>query len=894
VKYNDIAKFSNGAQFYTADLHIHTFGGSHDVKDQGMTPEAVIDEGIKLGVGVLAITDHNTSKNTERSLEHAQKYAGQLLVLAGVEVTTANGHLLVYFAPTASHQLNSFIGKIGIVKAGTAESHTTMSMSDVATEAMRLGGVCIAAHIDRDKNGFEMLAKGYPNWKKDIITNPGILGVEVDDPANLAWYSADDLVTPEGAERRKLIELRAKTPGVGGRATLAHLQNSDAHNLKGLVDAFQKRALTRLKMESLTFDGFRTALLDSDARVRATATVPPMVPRVLGMHVDGGFLHAGTYRLSDNLTCFIGGRGTGKSSALKCLAYGLGTNSQITDYDNCPDTVVVYCRDAHGITYRYERMRGSEEPSVQAHEKGGAAVDVPADVFRVEFYGQGDLARVAEDPLARADLFQGFLDRHAHLADLDEREAELIEKLEHNGSQLRPLEAQEGGRAKKTAEFDECKKKLDLAEEGQLKAIAASQAAIGAEKGLTTTLDGFRAFYQRGISLNDFRRNYETTAAGAGKTTDDPESTQRLAAIKTIIDETNASLAMHETQLLGLLRDAAKKLDVELKALAANHKKLELANSQQVADFQKAGLSASVADHQKVVARRGVLAQSVAQLDQKLAELKRLRAERQDLRKDLDAVRAERTSRRKDQVKKINKHLATVIDDYTVAVYYDDAGLAGAFVKFISDAMRGTYFQDDVARRLCAITTPQELAHLVASGNAAELSKLAGLGDDWAKRLLERLSPLETLHELEITAKPGKPVIKVMTKGSPPKQIPVNQLSDGQKHTILLTIAMLADSEVPLLIDQPEDDLDNAFIFTSVVKMLREVKERRQVIVVTHNANIAVLGDAELLFPMRRSGDLGSSFDSGSIDKGETKRAVQSILEGGEIAFLRRKEIYGH
>ena len=78
------------------------------------------------------------------------------------------------------------------------------------------------------------------------------------------------------------------------------------------------------------------------------------------------------------------------------------------------------------------------------------------------------------------------------------------------------------------------------------------------------------------------------------------------------------------------------------------------------------------------------------------------------------------------------------------------------------------------------------------------------------------------------------------------------QLSDGQRHTILLTIAMLAESNVPLVIDQPEDDLDNAFIFSSIVTTLRAIKEKRQVILVTHNANIAVLGDSELILPMCR------------------------------------------
>jgi len=79
-----------------------------------------------------------------------------------------------------------------------------------------------------------------------------------------------------------------------------------------------------------------------------------------------------------------------------------------------------------------------------------------------------------------------------------------------------------------------------------------------------------------------------------------------------------------------------------------------------------------------------------------------------------------------------------------------------------------------------------------------------------------------------------------------------------------------------------------------VVRVLRAIKEKRQVILVTHNANIAVLGDAELLLPMKRNGDCGEIFDFGSIDKAETKKAALNILEGGEIAFQRRREIYGY
>jgi ABC-type lipoprotein export system ATPase subunit len=181
----------------------------------------------------------------------------------------------------------------------------------------------------------------------------------------------------------------------------------------------------------------------------------------------------------------------------------------------------------------------------------------------------------------------------------------------------------------------------------------------------------------------------------------------------------------------------------------------------------------------------------------------------------------------------------------------------------------------------------------VSAGDVEAVAAISGIGKPWAETLIQRFAVLKNLHTLQVINKPPSPRIRVITKTSPPTEIPVNQLSDGQKHTILLTIAMLAESNDPLIIDQPEDDLDNAFIFRSVVKTLRFIKERRQVLVVTHNANIAVLGDSELLFPMKRTGEKGRAIDRGSVDMMKTKQSVIDILEGGDDAFLRRRAIYG-
>ncbi len=102
-----------------------------------------------------------------------------------------------------------------------------------------------------------------------------------------------------------------------------------------------------------------------------------------------------------------------------------------------------------------------------------------------------------------------------------------------------------------------------------------------------------------------------------------------------------------------------------------------------------------------------------------------------------------------------------------------------------------------------------------------------------------------------------------------------------------------SDSNMPLIIDQPEDNLDSEFIFHSLVPVLRTAKERRQVIIVTHNPNIAVLGDAELIIALKSTSDKSIIVARGSIDEPNTKKMACQILEGAEEAFRRRARMYG-
>lgn len=894
VLFKDIDVLDNGARFHSVDLHIHSYGASHDVKDSTMTPEAIVDSAVGQGLIVIAITDHNSNVNVQRAIDHAQEnYAGQILVLPGVEVTTAHGHLLAYFAPDRTADLAKLLSRLDLIgEMGADNTRTAKSMADTIAEVEKIGGICIAAHIDREKTGFDVFAPGFQNWKKDIITSPGLYGLECDAVDALLWYSEQDEAGSAGVERKKMLAARQMVQGLSARHHLAHVQGSDAHSMDRFEHQDPSKPWTRIKLAELSFNALRVALVDPTARVRACASVPRSIPRVHGVAITGGFLHQETIHFSDNLNCLIGGRGTGKSTAIRAIAYAFGLNDEFGDYDNCPDSVTVFCEDANGILYRYVRTRGGDI-EVKAKEDQ-SITDVPIDAFRIEYFGQGELAKVAEDPLKHPDLFQEFLDRHTNLRDLLETEESLVTSLRENAGRLNPLESAFGQLTAKKKSLEEIKKKLKVAEEGNLREVVGTQSKLASEKAVRESIKAIATEYTNGWVLSSIQRGFDQIVATAGTCTEDEASKKTMAAIKAALLKNNAAVKQKELELNALLKSCAKELTKLGGELKVSHQRMSGEVATKLADLKARGLATDIPGLESLLRQKTSVAKEIAGVEQRTGEREQCREQRTKLRAELKEVREKMTARRKAQLKGINANLGGTIKDYTIFVKYDDAGITAQFESFIQEKMHGTYLQDNLIENLCSRIRPSELADLVLERNHEKIATMAKISNEWAEKIVAKLCYWNIIFELQALAKQPKPILTVRTKSTPPKEIPVLQLSDGQRHTILLTIAMLAESNVPLVIDQPEDDLDNAFIFSSIVTTLRAIKERRQVILVTHNANIAVLGDSELILPMCSENDYGKTKDRGSIDTDATKRCVLDILEGGPAAFLRRKEMYSH
>lgn len=120
---------------------------------------------------------------------------------------------------------------------------------------------------------------------------------------------------------------------------------------------------------------------------------------------------------------------------------------------------------------------------------------------------------------------------------------------------------------------------------------------------------------------------------------------------------------------------------------------------------------------------------------------------------------------------------------------------------------------------------------------------------------------------------------------------PLSVASAGQKTTAILTF-ILSFGDVPLILDQPEDDLDNRLVYDLIVDKMRQIKEKRQVIVVTHNANIPVNGDAEYVVSLSSETHNLKIQAEGTIEDEKVKNEICEVMEGGVEAFQTRAKRY--
>lgn len=880
----------DGAHFYRGDLHIHSYPASHDVTDRAMTPQAIVDTAVQEKLQIIAIADHNEIGNVQAAVTAGD--AAGVVVIPAVELSTPEGHLLCYFPSVAA--LSQFHGRLDLAERGASNSRCRDSMHSCLDKAQALNGFCVLAHVDGG-NGLETNNPGGSPHKIDILCHEALLGIELSSAASPVRYSPDDPDQIRVAIGRQRIERL----GLGERQYLARILSSDSHTVNALGrNASQDRKLTRYKMAAPSFDGLRHALEEGDSRIRLEDEVPAATPFILGMAIGGGFLTGQTIHFSRNLNCIIGGRGTGKSTtfeAVRCLT-GTVSGAEVVDSEVWPHNLHLFWQDEAGQQHSLSRAIGGiltnlDDPS-----------DGPIE-FLLDCFGQGEAARVREqakgDPLALMkylDTFTGVQDAIA---------AEVLIRSELKAQRNKIVEAE-----RNVATIPQVQRSLTVIQQ-QLKSFEAAKGAEVIKLQRNLAIDKSKRD-QLKEKLKDLKDTIEGTSLA-----------EKGLALRSIVDTGDVVTGRDEaTDIISALDEFSATVKHAQASISAAYLKLNTTTTSSIAKW----MTHELPIREDIEAKRATLEAQGIKLD--MSHITRLTADETKQQKQLSnlktwepylkTLRSEYATTlekrwqarkavavlRQTYAIKASRALAEVLSDLQVKLQYVESGFSDEAVSMIASALNWRTVNYYKARVIVEKLTLPGLLGAIAKNQISSLTSIKNeesvqlFSNSDAKEILEKLTEPSIRADLEqchVDDLPRLTVTRRVGEGTNMRymQRDFSQLSLGQQQSVLLALILSSDSKRPLIIDQPEDNLDSEFIFHTFVPVLRRAKERRQVIIVTHNANIAVLGDAEQLIVFKSNSDQSKIVARGSIDDIDARDAACKILEGAREAFTRRARIYG-
>ena len=376
-----------------------------------------------------------------------------------------------------------------------------------------------------------------------------------------------------------------------------------------------------------------------------------------------------------------------------------------------------------------------------------------------------------------------------------------------------------------------------------------------------------------------------------------------FANVKAIVNSFAGIVAAKSQELKEALKLKVDELNVQLQAWNSKEKEIQDKIDAKKEELTKQGIPFDLGQINQISKDIVDYDKTVKKLLDDQKKLKELQVSRKSLISARIDNKKEITRQHLLFADKINRDLRNSVDDFFITVKYQENLYAPDFADCLKQIMGWRTSQVPKANIIAQSITIFDFIKAVCNNDYAPLraiqyngSQLLNDGDIAVIfQTLRQDFQYESLECLRFDDLPQIVVTKYIDTGGVRKPIirRISQLSLGQQQSVLLGILLLSDSTKPLLIDQPEDNLDSEFIYKTIVKTLRKIKEQRQVIIVTHNPNIAVLGDAELIIPLKSTNNKAMIISSGSIDNSDTVKLCCQILEGGESAFKQRQEIYG-
>lgn len=736
--------------------------------------------------------------------------------------------------------------------------------------------------------------------------------------------SIAELEKPKNAGEKRILEGR---DGNWGYKAIALFQTSDARNADFSTLG---RNATWVKWAEPTAEAIRQACLAHESRIRHTL---PALPNVWVSRIivsNSKFMSRADIALNPQYTALIGGRGTGKSTVLDYLRWALCDQpAQANEDDEVADPRVRQRKlveatlkpyDAHveihcvinGITHVVRRQAADScvHLKVGDGEFEKVAEASIQSLLPIQAYSQKQLSSVS----IRVEELLRFVTSpiQRQLEDIDREREEVAGRLRENYGTLqrhRSLSAE--------------------IERGELRVRSLGEQAQALRDGLAGISDDDRKILDGKASHDDLR------AAQTSWLQQIRAAQTELALYSDFLDSSLASLippgripdglASEADALLAASRSALSELRAKIVQLQADFDtSLEVGGAVKAAsDILSAKLTAYDESYTAVKDR------SSAQ-EQKLAELANLEEQQRLSRELLQRQREERDAlgNPADKHIELRSELAATRKRRKEALRCECEVLEAASDGMIRARLSANRGFDDVQKKLTALISGsnvrankieaffegmamdsepaatwelalREVEFLmlcepdadITSEQTPTLSRL-GLTLVDQKKIVPRLTPdgwldlslaeLSVVPEFEYRSKEGE-------------YIPFESASAGQQASALLS-TLLSQGGTPLIIDQPEDDLDSNTVL-QIVSKICESKGRRQLVFASHNANLVVNGDADLVLvcDYLTAGDhsAGHIEQQGAIDVGPVRDAIASVMEGGEKAFRRRMEKYG-
>jgi len=904
----------NGSRWWKCDFHAHTpasvdYGkGSDQVALKQRTPKEWLLDYMQADIDCIAITDHNSgawvddvkTALSELESETPENYR-PIHVFPGVEISVNGGvHLLaVLGCEKTTSDIDSLLGAAGFSGTkGSSDTVTNKSFIEVVDAIVSAGGIAIPAHVDKSNGLFQLTG----------TTLQQALGCE-------------DIYAME------LMDTGFEKPQAFGEKKMSwtEILGADAHHPYGNAGhRYPGSHFTWVKMGSPGIDGLRLALLDGALSIRRSDQGGEDPNEHASLVLESIEISQARYlgrsnpfviRFNPWLNSIIGGRGTGKSTIVEFLRIALRRENELPNdlkaefkkygrvYMDREDGGLLTNATAIKATYRKNgslfriqwNPAGDLEP-IQQKVDGDwhrAEGDI-SQRFPVRIYSQKQVFQLAKTPLALLQVVDEApeVDHHAWGEKWKEEAARFLSLR----AKAREIETGLTEEARLLGELDDVKRKL----------------AIFEQAGHADVLKTFqkRRRQQREIEV------WEEGWTGSGEML-------RQGATEIVPDLLNETLfdpkLVEDTQLRDHAARVPDRLDeirkaVDALALQADEVLAEWRNNKDKSAWKKS-VEASAQAYQELrdnlaqegagdPAAYGEFVQRRQAIEQRLKKLNERKEQVENLKKQADThlqrlveIRRELTeSRRKflNDILSENHYVRiqvvpygareTAEDEFRRLLQREDGGFEKDIGSPESEGLLGDIYRNSSA----AVDIEQNLATI-----KDRIRKIASNQHDTGtvadRRFATHISKLqpEVIDRIDLWFPEDSLNVQYSPTGDGQHLRSIQEGSPGQKTAALLAF-LLSYGEEPLILDQPEDDLDNHLIYDLIVAQLREVKLHRQVIVITHNANIVVNGDAELVLALAARGGETQMESEGSLQERGVRQTICTIMEGGSKAFEQR------